>query len=408
MSDEQAIYMNRTYYEENLKSIRRLQTSQLTTVNLSTNIVFLFLMLYHVVYPFNKRLMYIIIAIMAFIGIWVSKFSTNHTAQKGYQYLLLIVYLLITANILFYNIRALQVKPKAVDSILVFDLCMPVVLLIISVTFFSYWIKFKNDPNMLSEGVEYEAPSGDDDKPNNSTAKQTGRNRPFYLPVIYRKLTTPSIVLMILPPCMLFLWFVGWVFKAWLYGFEWDIDTLLTPTKKRWYILTFVIFILGGGLVLLNEIYIKGKLNVKLDTETIEEEGPRADYDTLVLTFLIITSLFGILFLIYSVFNLIRSYGFSRKLGQILAYSIILGFLIMSMVINGNYGVPTTQREINEQLGPAPAFSQDLQPINPDVYIETQGCCNDGIKNGNETDIDCGGSFCEPCEEPDEISPLIV
>lgn len=37
---------------------------------------------------------------------------------------------------------------------------------------------------------------------------------------------------------------------------------------------------------------------------------------------------------------------------------------------------------------------------------ETTPTCSDGIKNGDETDVDCGGSFCKLCEESSTDDPL--
>lgn len=40
-----------------------------------------------------------------------------------------------------------------------------------------------------------------------------------------------------------------------------------------------------------------------------------------------------------------------------------------------------------------------VQCINDDDNTIYQDRCNDGIQNGDETGVDCGGSECEPCDE---------
>src|SRR5690554_133969 len=40
-----------------------------------------------------------------------------------------------------------------------------------------------------------------------------------------------------------------------------------------------------------------------------------------------------------------------------------------------------------------------VQCINDDDNAIYQDRCNDGIQNGDETGVDCGGSECEPCDE---------
>ncbi|KJJ38936.1 DUF4331 family protein [Aequorivita vladivostokensis] len=45
-----------------------------------------------------------------------------------------------------------------------------------------------------------------------------------------------------------------------------------------------------------------------------------------------------------------------------------------------------------------------IQCKDDDDNIITQATCTDGIKNGDETDIDCGGPLCEPCEQTLDFS----
>lgn len=45
-----------------------------------------------------------------------------------------------------------------------------------------------------------------------------------------------------------------------------------------------------------------------------------------------------------------------------------------------------------------------VQCIDEDDRAVYQDRCSDGIQNGDETGVDCGGSMCEPCDEEDMFS----
>src|SRR5690606_27201285 len=43
-----------------------------------------------------------------------------------------------------------------------------------------------------------------------------------------------------------------------------------------------------------------------------------------------------------------------------------------------------------------------------DNIIDPPATCEDGIRNGDETGVDCGGSVCDPCIDPDAIDFSVV
>jgi len=79
-------------------------------------------------------------------------------------------------------------------------------------------------------------------------------------------------------------------------------------------------------------------------------------------------------------------------------YSIIIIVLIVLLIIHWRGGsCISDQQKESAQLAEA-AINQTNESINASVSTEPSLCSN-GIKDQDETDIDCGGSTCEPCAE---------
>ncbi len=75
--------------------------------------------------------------------------------------------------------------------------------------------------------------------------------------------------------------------------------------------------------------------------------------------------------------------------------------------VSGTFTIPHSAQDGNTRMRvimryntlPSPCRTFDYGEVEDyTVIIKTKPTCDDGIQNGDETGVDCGGSFCEPCE----------
>jgi len=77
-----------------------------------------------------------------------------------------------------------------------------------------------------------------------------------------------------------------------------------------------------------------------------------------------------------------------------LAYSLVIITLVVLLIIKWNSG------GVAEENSTAGVIAEmELNNTNQSINNTPQDLCSNGVKDQDETDVDCGGSICEPCDE---------
>ncbi len=105
--------------------------------------------------------------------------------------------------------------------------------------------------------------------------------------------------------------------------------------------------------------------------------------------------------------EIIITYRSLERVAYWIAIVVLLVLLIMSYVGDKNCDDAeeiTAETDDDVEAGSDAGEDDETPPVVEDDPPEPDETCTDGIENQDETDVDCGGSTCDPCAEGKDCS----